>query len=307
MKTSKKHTVSRILKMMFEFYPVLVPIALVCVIFNAIASSIPSIFMQNIIAVVEQSWQSGDWNSVSGTIIRFVGILLIFYVLSLTAGFLYNQLMAVITQGFLKKLRVKMFSVMQTLPICYFDTNNHGDIMSHYTNDIDTLRQMISQSIPQLIISGVTVTTIFCIMLYYSVYMMIVVLLGVAIMLLVTKRVGGNSARYFLAQQKTLGKAEGFIEEMMNGQKVIKVFNHEVESKSDFDKINDQLFSDARNANRYANMLMPILGNIGNVMYVVVALVGGILMISGIPNLSISGLAFNISIVVPFLILSILF
>ncbi len=301
MKTSKKHTVSRILKMMFEFYPVLVPIALVCVIFNAVASSIPSIFMQNIIAVVEQSWQSGDWNSVSDTILRFVGILLVFYILSLTAGFLYNQLMAVITQGFLKKLRVKMFSVMQTLPIRYFDTNNHGDIMSHYTNDIDTLRQMISQSIPQLIISGVTVTTIFCIMLYYSVYMMIVVLLGVAIMLLVTKRVGGNSARYFLAQQKTLGKAEGFIEEMMNGQKVIKVFNHEEESKADFDKINDQLFSDARNANRYANMLMPILGNIGNVMYVIVALVGGILMISGVPNLSISGLAFNISIVVPFL------
>ena len=194
-----------------------------------------------------------------------------------------------------------MFNGMQDLPIKYFDTHNHGDIMSYYTNDIDTLRQMISQSLPQLMISGVTVLTVFCIMVYYSIWLALVVILGVVIMTLVTKKVGGNSAKYFIRQQMAIGKEEGFIEEMMNGMKVVKVFCHEEESKADFDRINDALFEDSEKANKFANMLMPILNNIGNVMYVIVALAGGLLLISGAPNLSISGLPIGISIVVPFL------
>ena len=298
---SRKHIIKRLLKTLFEFFPVMMPLVIVCILFNAVVSSIPSVFMQNIIAVVEQNWQSGDWSAVSGQILRLVSILVTFYVLSLIAGFAYNQMMAVITQGFLMKLREKMFSTMEKLPIRYFDTHNHGDIMSFYTNDIDTLRQMISQSIPQLMISAVTVITVLSIMLYYSLWLTILILCGVVVMLLATKKVGGSSARFFLAQQKTIGKTEGFIEEMMNGQKVIKVFNHEEESKKAFDEINNQLFKDAESANRFANMLMPILANIGNVLYVIVALTGGTLLLTGAPNVSISGMAFSISIVVPFL------
>ena len=298
---SRKHIIKRLLKTLFEFFPVMMPLVIVCILFNAVVSSIPSVFMQNIIAVVEQNWQSGDWSAVSEQILRLVSILVTFYVLSLIAGFAYNQMMAVITQGFLMKLREKMFSTMEKLPIRYFDTHNHGDIMSCYTNDIDTLRQMISQSIPQLMISAVTVITVLSIMLYYSLWLTILILCGVVVMLLATKKVGGSSARFFLAQQKTIGKTEGFIEEMMNGQKVIKVFNHEEESKKAFDEINNQLFKDAESANRFANMLMPILANIGNVLYVIVALTGGTLLLTGAPNVSISGMAFSISIVVPFL------
>ncbi len=299
--SSRKHTVKRLIKTLFEFYPVMMPVVIGCILFNAVVSSIPSVFMQNIIAVVEQNWQSGDWSAVSEQILRLVSILITFYVLSLIAGFAFNQMMAVITQGFLMKLREKMFSTMEKLPIRYFDTHNHGDIMSYYTNDIDTLRQMISQSIPQLMISTVTVITVLCIMLYYSLWLTLLILCGVVVMLLATKKVGGSSARFFLAQQKTIGKTEGFIEEMMNGQKVIKVFNHEEESKKAFDQINEQLFRDAESANRFANMLMPILANIGNVLYVIVALVGGTLLLTNAPNVSVSGMAFSISIVVPFL------
>ena len=209
--------------------------------------------------------------------------------------------MAIITQGTLAKMREKMFNGMQNLPIKYFDSHNHGDVMSYYTNDIDTLRQMISQSFPQLIISAVTVLTVLFIMLYYSLWLTLVVVVGVVFMILVVKRVGGRSARYFLRQQQALGRTEGFIEEMMNGQKVIKVFCHEKEAQQGFDEINDALFSDSEKANRYANMLMPVLLNIGNVLYVVVAIIGGLLLLGGAPNVSISGLGFGISIVVPFL------
>lgn len=297
----KKRTVGRLLKTMGEFYPVMLPITVVCIIFSAIVSSFPSIFMQNIIAIVEESWQKGDWSAVSSRILGFVGALVIFYILSLFAGFTYNQLMAIMTQGTLKKMREKMFNGMQRLPIKYFDTNNHGDIMSYYTNDIDTLRQMISQSFPQLLVSAITVITIFCIMIYYCVWLTLVVLLGVVLMFFITKKVGGNSAKYFFRQQTALGKVEGFVEEMMNGQKVIKVFCHEEESKSDFDKLNDKLFYESERANKYANILGPILNNIGNVLYVVVAIAGGILLIFNVPNLSLSGLAISISIAVPFL------
>ena len=286
---------------MFSFYPVMLPVALACILFNAIISSIPSIFMQNVISLVEQSWQAGDWAAVGGQILRFVLILVVLYVLSLAAGTVFNQLMAIITQGSLAKMREKMFNGMQDLPIKYFDTHNHGDVMSYYTNDIDTLRQMISQSIPQLIISTVTVLTVLAIMLYFSVWMTLVVLVGVFFMVLVTKKVGGRSSKYFIRMQQSIAATEGVVEEMMNGQKVIKVFCHEKEAQEDFDKVNDELFHNAEQANIYANMLMPILNNIGNVLYVCVAIVSGVMMMTGAPNLSLSGMAFGISIVVPFL------
>ena len=291
----------RLIKMLFSFYPVMLPVALACILFNAIISSIPSIFMQNVISLVEQSWQAGDWAAVGGQILHFVLILVVLYVLSLAAGTVFNQLMAIITQGSLAKMREKMFNGMQDLPIKYFDTHNHGDVMSYYTNDIDTLRQMISQSIPQLIISTVTVLTVLAIMLYFSVWMTLVVLVGVFFMVLVTKKVGGRSSKYFIRMQQSIAATEGVVEEMMNGQKVIKVFCHEKEAQEDFDKVNDELFHNAEQANIYANMLMPILNNIGNVLYVCVAIVSGVMMMTGAPNLSLSGMAFGISIVVPFL------
>lgn len=292
---------SRLMKTLFEFYPIMLPIVFACIIFNAIISSIPAIFMQNVISAVENSWQSGNWDSVSGQITGMVLLLMMCYVLALIASFTFNRLMAIITQGSLKKLRIKMFSGMQNLPVGFFDTHNHGDIMSYYTNDIDTLRQMISQSLPQLMSSGIIVLTVFCIMLYYSVWMTIVVVIGVICMVKITKRVGGGSAKYFIRQQAALGKVEGFVEEMMNGQKVVKVFCHEEESKDTFDQVNDMLFADAERANKYANTLAPILNNIGNILYVVVALAGGLLLLTKAPNLSISGLTIGISIVVPFL------
>ncbi|MDQ0359413.1 ATP-binding cassette subfamily B protein [Breznakia pachnodae] len=298
---NKKGTVIRLLKMLVRFYPVMVPLTLFFIIFNAVASSIPAIFMQNVISLIESSWQSGDWNGVSTQILGFVSILATFYVLSLISGFAYNQMMAIITQGSLRKLRINMFDSMQKLPISYFDQNNHGDIMSYYTNDIDTLRQLISQSLPQLLISGVTVLTIFIIMIYYSVWLMLVVLVGVFVMLKVVRRVGGGASKYFIRQQTSLAKEEGFIEEMMHGQKVVKVFCHEEESEKAFDELNEQLFKESEKANRYANTLGPILNNIGNVIYVVVTIVGSALLLFNVPNFSISGLAFSISIVVPFL------
>ena len=296
-----KGIIPRLIKTIFGYYPVMLPVTLGCILFSAAVSSVPAIFMQKVIAAVEESWQAANWNSVNGKILKYVLILVGFYLLSLLANVIYNQLMAIITQGILNKMRREMFAKMERLPIKYFDTNNHGDIMSHYTNDIDTLRQMISQSFPQLIMSSVSVITVYCIMLYYCVWLTLVLTVGVIVMTIIIKKVGGGSAKFFFRQQTALGKVEGFAEEMMNGQKVVKVFCHENESIADFDKLNEQLFRDAQRANKYANILGPILNNIGNVLYVIVAVCGGILMIYNVPNLSISGLGIGISIVVPFL------
>ena len=296
-----KGVLRRLLRTLLEFYPVLLPVTMVCILINAIVSAAPSVFMQNVIALVDESYRSGDWSSVSGRLLTYVGILVAMYVVSLIAGAFYTQMMAIITQGSLKKLREKMFSHMQDLPIKYFDTNGHGDIMSYYTNDVDTLRQLISQSLPQITISGITLTVVFCIMMYYSIILALVVVAGVICMVLAARFITARSSKFFLRQQVTLAKAEAFMEEMMTGQKVIKVFCHEEGAKADFDKVNGEIFFNARNGNRMANILMPLLGNIGNVMYVVVALVGGALLLTDVPNISISGMAFSISIVVPFL------
>ena len=297
----KKGMIGRFVKMMFSFFPVMLPIVLALIVFSAIVTSIPSVFMQKILAVVEASYESGDWSGVKSQILGLVGVLIALYVASIIANLLYMQLMAIITQGSLKKLRVMMFDKMQKLPIKYFDQNNTGDIMSYYTNDADALRQMISQSMPQLLTTVITLVTVLGIMIYYSIWMLLAVLLGVAAMTAITKKVGGGSAKFFVKQQKAIGRTEGYIEEMINGGKVVKVFSHEAICNDEFDAINDNLYDVAKQANIYANILGPILNNMGNILYVVVAVWGGILLLTGAPNLSLSGMAMSISIAVPFL------
>ncbi len=285
-----------------SFYPVMLPVMLVLLVFNAIVRSLPSVFMQRVIALIEENnTAETTWSDVSGEVISLVAVLATFYILSIIADVAYTQMMAIITQGTLAKLREKMFARMQKLPIKYFDTNDHGDIMSHYTNDIDTLRQMISQSIPQMMMSGVSVITLAFIMLYYSIPMTLVIVCGVIIMLIITRKIGGGSSKYFVRQQQALGKVEGYAEELMNGQKVVKVFCHEEEAQADFDKLNNALYEDSTRANKYANTLGPILNNIGNILYALVAFAGGVFLLYKIPNPSISRAAISISIVVPFL------
>ena len=238
----------------------------------------------------------------SADVIRFVIILVCMYAVSLTTGILWNQLMAIITQGTLKKLRDKMFAKMEKLPVKYFDTHNHGDIMSHYTNDIDTLRQLVSQSLPQLLMSSIVVISLIFVMLYFSLWMTLVVMVGAVAMVIVTRKIGGGSARHFVRQQHAIGKAEGFIEEMIHGQKVVKVFCHEDATIADFDVVNDELYHEAERANKYANTLGPILNNIGNILYVIVAAAGALMCLL-IPdkNVSMSGLMMSVAVAVPFL------
>lgn len=298
---NKKNTFTRLIKTLFEFYPVLLPIIIALILFNSVVSSIPSVFMQNIIAVIEKYWRTKNWAQAQVEVFSFVSILAILYILSLIASFTYNRLMAVVTQGSLMKFREKMFARMESLPIRYFDTNAHGDIMSIYTNDTDTLRQLISQSLPALMQTSIVLLTVFCIMIYYSFWLTGVVLIGCVIMFFITKNFGSKSSRFFIKQQQTLGATEGYIEEMMNGQKVIKVFNHEEDAIAGFDKVNNAWFEASRKANTFANILMPVLHNMGNILYVLIALTGGVLLYLKTPNISLSGMALNISIVVPFL------
>lgn len=298
---NKKNTFTRLIKTLFEFYPVLLPIIIALILFNSVVSSIPSVFMQNIIAVIEKYWRTKNWAQAQVEVFSFVSILAILYILSLIASFTYNRLMAVVTQGSLMKFREKMFARMESLPIRYFDTNAHGDIMSIYTNDTDTLRQLISQSLPALMQTSIVLLTVFCIMIYYSFWLTGVVLIGCVIMFFITKNFGSKSTRFFIKQQQTLGATEGYIEEMMNGQKVIKVFNHEEDAIAGFDKVNNAWFEASRKANTFANILMPVLHNMGNILYVLIALTGGVLLYLKTPNVSLSGMALNISIVVPFL------
>lgn len=298
---NKKNTFTRLIKTLFEFYPVLLPIIIALILFNSVVSSIPSVFMQNIIAVIEKYWRTKDWLHAKPEVLSFVTVLLILYILSLIASFTYNRLMAVVTQGSLMKFREKMFARMESLPIRYFDTNAHGDIMSIYTNDTDTLRQLISQSLPALMQTSIVLLTVFCIMIYYSFWLTGVVLIGCVIMFFITKNFGSKSSIFFIKQQQTLGATEGYIEEMMNGQKVIKVFNHEEDAIEGFDRVNNAWFEASKKANTFANILMPVLHNMGNILYVLIALTGGVLLYLKTPNVSLSGMALNISIVVPFL------
>lgn len=295
-----KGTLLRLFKFLFKYYKTYLIIVAVCIFLSALAGTVSSLFLNQLLLVIGDGINTG-FNSVSGRLMQVIGLMIGFYALGVITTLIYSQLMAVVTQGFLDKMRQNMFGSMQNLPIKYFDTHTHGDIMSYYTNDIDTLRQLISQSIPQLLTSFLTIVTLLFYMLFLSVWMTLVVFLGVFAMTMVTKKIGGNSARYFVKQQKAIGVVEGYIEEMMNGQKVVQVFCHEEESKKDFDRINDQLFKDAESANIFANILMPIMGNIGNILYVLMAFIGGVLIIANAPNLSLSGQAISVAVVVPFL------
>ena len=299
----QKGIVKRLLKSLFRYYPRMLPIALVCIVINAAISSVPALFMNNLYELLGDALQKGlGWSDVSAQVAGIMGLLIGMYAVSLIAGAVYNQLMAIITQGYLRDMREQMFNEMQDLPIRYFDTHNHGDIMSYYTNDIDTLRQMIAQSIPQLMISGIMCLTLFVIMLYFSLYLTLIIVVGIIAIVFVTKVVGGGASRFFLATQRAVARTEGFVEEMMQGQKVIKVFCHEEETKADFDKVNGYHFEQTDKANRYANMLMPIIANIGNVMYVVVALIGAVLAATELQNLSLIGfVAFSPALIVSFL------
>ena len=305
LKTEKKKGVLwRLFKTVLSFYPALLPVALACITLTAIVGAVPAIFMQRVIALIDDMLRSGaTWEQAGGEILSNVYILIALYVASVVTGFAFGQLMVIITQGTLEKLRDKMFNGMQRLPIRFFDTMGHGDIMSYYTNDIDTLRQLISQSFPQILISAITVLSVFIIMLYYCLWLTLIVLAGTAVMLIVTKKIGGGSARYFVKQQQAIAEEEGYVEEMLVGQKVIKTFCHEEAAEKGFDEVNEKLYDASRRANRYANMLAPALFNIGNVLYVVLAVVGGVLLLPGLNvfNVSFSGLPLTISVVVPFL------
>ena len=305
---AKKGTLKRVLRFVVKYYKPTVCVVLVCLILSALVNSISSIFTQQILtyitegkAIYETSGAEAALDAIYPKIISTVLTLLCIYLTGLICNFTWTRVMAYVTQGTLRNMRDEMFAKMQTLPIKYFDTHPHGDVMSHYTNDIDTLRQLISQSIPSLISSSVVIISLIIIMLRFSLQLFLVVVCGAILMVVMTRTIGGRSAKYFIRQQKSLGHEEGYIEEMMNGQKVVKVFCHEEACKEDFDKINDQLFHDAREANKFANILGPILGNIGNLLYVLVVFVGGALLLSGEVANPINGMILDVTIVATFL------
>ena len=298
---AKASTAVRLIKTLFSFYPMLLPAVVVCLLVAAMSSSFGSVFLQGALQIVTEFGESGNWAAAQPEVFRLVATLAAVYLVGVGASLFWNRAMAIITQGSLEKLREKLFNHMQDLPISYFDTHQRGDVMSHYTNDIDAIRQMISQSLPNLFQTCVVLVTVFVIMLYFSVWMCLVIVAGVAFMVFMTKVLGGNSARFFVAQQRELGVVEGQVEEIMNGQKVVKAFCHEQAAERDFDAFNEHLFEVSQKANMYGNILMPVLMNIGNLIYVVVALAGGLLLALGTPNVSLSGMALSIAVVVPFL------
>lgn len=252
----------------------------ISIVLSSIASVAGSLFLQKLIDNYITPLLNIE-NPVFTELFKAICILATIYLVGIISTYIYNRTMAIIAQGVLKDIRNEMFSKMQSLPIKYFDTNTHGDIMSHYTNDADTLEEMISRSLPQLMVSAISIIATFLSMLYVSLPLTIFVVFFVAIMLVVTKNIAGKSGKYFVEQQKSIGKVNGYIEEMINGQKVIKVFTHEEKAKEGFDKINEELCENMTKANRYANILMPALNNLGNIEYALVAIIGGLIAIKG--------------------------
>lgn len=280
----------RLLSYLFHYYRVRLIAVFICIMVTAAAGISSSIFLNLVIQNIIDPLRAGvAWEEVRDDLFLIIGGMGLMYVIALCASAFYNQTMAVVTQGFLKHVRNDMFVKMESLPIRYFDTHTHGDIMSTYTNDTDALRQLISMSIPQVYYSIVAALVLFVIMLLMSLWLMFVVFAGVGLMVVVARYVGGRSARYFIRQQEAIGKTEGYIEEMMGGQRVIKVFCHEERAKEDFDKINDQLCDASDKANAYGNILMPAVMNIGHFAFVLVAIVAGILVFADVRNLSVTG------------------
>lgn len=291
-KNQKKQTVfGRLIRYMFRYYPVHLMITMICIVISSCASVAATAFIQRLI---DECITPGITSGMDAVWKQFVSILTrmgVIYVMGVAATFIYTRIMAVVTQGTLKHFRVDMFEHMESLPIKYFDTHAHGDIMSTYTNDTDAIRQMIGQSLPQLFQAALTMISIVFLMLYYSVWLTLIVLAFALIMLGITKKLGGISSKYMMEQQKSIADEEGFIEEIMDGQKVVKVFCHEEESKSDFVKLNDKLFKDGKTANIYGNVLGPILNNMGNLLYVLLAIVGALLICFGVTNVGLGGTA----------------
>ena len=280
----------RLLSYVMKNYAVHCIIVVICIFITVLANVQGTWFMQTLIdgyIVPLMSQANPDFSGLAHAILRVA----CFYLLGALASYIYSRIMVNVTQGTLRNLRNDMFTHMESLPIRYFDTHSHGDIMSTYTNDIDTLRQMISQSIPQFLNSIITIVSVFVSMLLLNIPLTVVTLLMVGLTLFATKKIGALSARYFIAQQKDIAAVNGFIEEMMNGQKVVKVFTHEEESIADFNRINDQLFDSANNANKFGNILMPVNAQIGNISYVLCSIVGGILALGGYGGFTLGKLA----------------
>lgn len=269
-------------------YKTRVILVVICILLSAIANVMSSLFIQRLIDDYISPLLL-EANPVFDALFRAIVQMACIYVIGILASLIYNRTMAVISQGILKKIRDDMFAHMQTLPIKYFDTHTHGDVMSHYTNDTDALRQMLSQSLPQLLSSCVTIVAVFISMLYLSLWMTLFIIVFLFLILKVVKSIAGKSSVYFIKQQQNIGDVNGYIEEMINGQNVVKVFCHEDEAKAVFDQKNEALCDSMTTANTYANILMPIMGNMGNILYVLLALVGGSLAIAGVTNISLTG------------------
>ena len=281
------NTLKRLLSYL-SVYKTRVILVVICILLSAIANVMSSLFIQRLIDDYISPLLL-EANPVFDALFRAIVQMACIYVIGVVASFIYNRTMAVISQGILKKIRDDMFAHMQKLPIKYFDTHTHGDVMSHYTNDTDALRQMLSQSLPQLLSSSVTIVAVFVSMLYLSLWMTLFIIVFLFLILKVVKSIAGKSSVYFIKQQQNIGDVNGYIEEMINGQKVVKLFCHEDEAKAVFDQKNEALCDSMTTANTYANILMPIMGNMGNILYVLLALVGGSLAIAGVTNISLTG------------------
>ena len=285
---AKKGTLKRLLKILFKTNGKLLSLVLFCLTVSAIVSVSSSIFLERLILEIGRGLVEGMdavWSSLV-TIFITMGCV---YTAGVLCNFIYSRLMAVLTQRFLHDMRTNIFNKLQSYPIRFFDTHKTGDIMSSFTNDTDALRQLVSQSIPQLFSVSISIVTLLVIMFTSSIWLSLVIFLGCVVMFLVTKKVGGNSAKYFIRQQMSIAAEEGYIEEMMHGQKVVKVFCHEEETIKAFDEKNEQLFHDAEKAHSFANILGPIMNNLGNILYVLIAFVGGLLVYFNIKNLTITG------------------
>lgn len=281
---------ARLMGFIFKKYLPACIIVVICIFVSVLANVQGTMFTKNLIDdYIVPLVKTG--NPDYGPLLAAMGRVAVFYGIGVISTFAYSKIMIYVSQGTIKNLRVELFSHMQDLPIRYFDSHAHGDIMSIYTNDIDTLRQLISQSLPQILNSAITVVSVFVSMVILNIPLTVLTIVMVIVTTIVTKKFAGFSSRYFLAQQRDLGKVNGFIEEMLNGQKVVKVFTHEQENIEAFDKINDELFESAYNANMYSNMLGPVNAQIGNLSYVLCALAGGVMALSGFGGLTLGKLA----------------
>ena len=286
----KKGTFPRLIKMLFKHYKWYLVVALICIVINATVNLVSSVFLQSLIDDVIPAGVANGFESVAEKLLGMTLAMAGWYAVIVVASFAYNRIMAVVTQGMLCQLRKDMFAKMQSLPIKYFDTHAHGEIMSAYTNDTDTVRQLIGQSIPTLISSTFTLLFSVALMLWYSLWLSLIVAVATIVMSFIIKKIGGGSAKYMVERQRSLAVEEGFVEEMMKGQKVVKVFTYEDRAKVDFDKYNDKLYQDSVRANTYGNILGPILGNVGNFNYVILTIVGGLLLVSKLPNVGLSSI-----------------